>query len=241
MPRLFAPALITFALAAVTALAAPAHAADPFTDAVQAAYAPYRVALFRTNSQAQAESEQAVAQARKAWAAVVERFGRQPPAPYDRDARFAASLAEIDAAYETAARQVGRRQLAEAHESLEAVRDVLAELRRRSQVIVYSDHMNAYHAEMEHVLGEGPKLLAQPQGGMELLARTGALEYLAGRLESEAPEPLRADREFVQLLAAVRQSVAALKSALVSGDGAAAKAALGQIKKPYSQLFLKFG
>ena len=241
MPRLITPALIAFALAAAAAVAAPAHAADPFTDAVQAAYAPYRVALFRTNSQAQAESEQAVAQARKAWAAVAERFRRQPPAPYDRDARFAASLAEIDTAYETAARQVGQRQLAEAHETLEAVRDLLAALRHRSQVIVYSDHMNAYHAEMEHLLGEAPKLLAQPQGTMELLARTGALDYLAGRLEREAPETLRADREFAPLVAAVRQSVAALKAALVAGDGAAAQAALGQIKKPYSQLFLKFG
>jgi hypothetical protein len=241
MPRRFATAQIALALAAAAALAAPAHAGDPFTDAVQAACAPYRSALFRTNSQAQAESEQAVAQARQAWAAVVGRFGTQPPAPYDRDPRFAASLAEIDAAYERAATQVGQRRLAEAHETLEAVRDLLADLRRRSQVIVYSDHMNAYHAEMEHVLGEGPKLLAQPQGAMELLARTGALDYLAGRLESEAPEPLRADPEFAKLLAAVRQSVAALKSALVSGDGAAARAALGQIKKPYSQLFLKFG
>lgn len=241
MPRLFAPTLTALALALALTLAAPAHAADPFTDAVQAAYAPYRAALFRTNSQAQAESEQALAQARKAWAAVVERFGRQPPAPYDRDPRFAASLSEIDAAYERAATQVGQRRLAEAHDTLEAVRDVLTELRRRNQVIVYSDHMNAYHAEMEHVLGEGPKLLAQPQGSLELLARTGALEYLAGRLDGEAPEALRADPEFAKLVAAVRQSVAALKSALVSGDGAAARAALGQVKKPYSQLFLKFG
>lgn len=239
MPRPFAPALT--ALALTLALAAPARAADPFTDAVQAAYGPYRAALFRTNGQAQAESEQAVAQARQAWAAVVGTFGTQPPAPYDRDPRFAASLSEIGAAYERAATQVGQRRLAEAHETLEAVRDLLADLRRRNQVIVYSDHMNAYHAEMEHVLGEGPKLLVQPQGSLELLARTGALAYLAGRLESEAPEALRADVEFGKLLAAVRQSVATLKSALVSGDGAAARAALGQIKKPYSQFFLKFG
>jgi hypothetical protein len=165
MPGLFAPTLT--ALALTHALAAPTRAADPFTDAAQAACGPYRAALFRTNSQAQAESEQAVAQV---------------------------------------------------HETLETMRDLLADLRRRNQVIVYSDHMNACPAEMEHVLGEGPKLLAQPQGAMELLARTGALDYLAGRLQSDAPQALRAYREFVQLVAAVRQS--------------AARAALGQVKKP---------
>ncbi len=52
------------------------------TDAMQAAYAPYRDVLFRTNSKAQAESEQALAQARRAWADIVARFAKQPPAPY---------------------------------------------------------------------------------------------------------------------------------------------------------------
>jgi hypothetical protein len=172
---------------------------------------------------------------------VVERFAMKPPAPYDRDPRFAATLSEVGTVYERAAAQVGQQQLAEAHDTLEAARDLLADLRRRNQVVIYSDHMNAYHAEMEHVLGEGPKLLAQPQGAMQLMARAGALEYLAGRLDSEAPETLRAQPEFGKLVEAVQQTVAALKAALLAGDNAAAATALGQIKKPYSQLFLKFG
>ena len=34
----------------------PAFAADAVTDAMQAAYGPYRVALFKTNSNSQAEA-----------------------------------------------------------------------------------------------------------------------------------------------------------------------------------------
>lgn len=68
-----------FTLASLAAM--PALAADPVTDAMQAAYAPYRAALFRTNSKAQLESEQAVAQAHQAWKAISERFAGKPPAP----------------------------------------------------------------------------------------------------------------------------------------------------------------
>lgn len=229
------------AAAALLAAAVSAHAADAVTDAMQAAYAPYRAALFRTNSQAQAEAEQAMAQAQTAWQGVRERFARERPPPYDRDAGFAATLQQVSTVYERAAQQVRDKRLPEAHETLEEVRDLLADLRRRNGVVVFSDHMNAYHEEMEHVLGEGAKLLAQPQGAMRLMARVGTLGYLAGRLRSEAPAALSADADFATLVQAVQGSVAALEAALLAQDEAAVKAALGKLKAPYSRLFLKFG
>lgn len=57
----------------------PARAADAATDAIQAAYAPYRAALVRTNAKAQAESERAIADAIAAWRGVVERLGAAAP------------------------------------------------------------------------------------------------------------------------------------------------------------------
>jgi len=234
------PTLPLLALAAAL-LAAPAHAADPVTDAMVAAYAPYRAALFRTNSKAQAESEQAVAQAQLAWKALVERFAARPPAPYDRDAAFGPTLAQVAAVYDRAAVEVRERKLAEAHETLEQARDLMADLRRRNQVVVYSDHMNAYHEVMEHVLIDGPQMLAAPQGAGLLLAQTGALEYLARQLRSEAPPALRGDADFMSLLQAVEASVAALKTALLAQDMAAVRDAMGKLKPPYSRMFLKFG
>jgi hypothetical protein len=70
---------------------------------MQAAYAPYRVALFRTNSNAQAESQQAIAQAQQAWTKLTEQYSAKPPAPYDRDPAFAASLVEVSRVYDEAA------------------------------------------------------------------------------------------------------------------------------------------
>ena len=226
----------------LTLIIAPAtFAADALTDAMQAAYAPYRAALFRTNNKAQAESEQAIAQARQAWADIIARYAKQPPAPYDRDPTAAATLAEVAAVYASAAKQIATTQLVPAHETLEKARDLMSELRRRNGVVVFSDHMNAYHEQMEHVLNEGPAQLATTQGAQKLLARVGALDYLAERLRSHAPAALAANPDFVALQQQVQGSVVALRDALVLQDLAAAKLALEKVKKPYSQMFLKFG
>jgi hypothetical protein len=230
---------IFLAIGSLTGL--PAFSADFVTDAMQAAYVPYRTALFRTNSKAQLESEQAVAQAQQAWKAISDRFGTRPPAPYDRDPKFADSLAAVAAVYERAAQQIRDKGLAEAHETLEQARDLMADLRRRNDVVVYSDHMNAYHSEMEVLLDKGAQTLASPQGPLLLMARVGTLEYLARRLRTEAPTTLLREAEFTPLLEAVEASVSALRLAVLNQDAAAARAALGKLKGPYSRLFLKFG
>jgi hypothetical protein len=232
-------ASLFFTLVSLAAL--PAHAADPVTDAMQAAYAPYRAALFRTNSKAQPESEQAIAQAQQAWKAISERFAGKPSAPYDRDPEFAKSLAQVAAVYERAAQQIGDRRLADAHETLEQVRDLIAGLRRRNDVVVFSDHMNAYHAEMEHVLQQAQQVTGSSRDLMLLMARVGTLEYLARRLRSEASAALLREPDFQPLLDTVEASVAALRAAVLSQDAAAIRAAIDKLKGPYSRMFLKFG
>ena len=235
LPQVLAVSLLTLGL--------HAHAADPVTDAMQAAYAPYRAALFTTNGQDAAAATQALAQARAAWSALTRQHGAPAatPAPYDRDPAFTATLAQVDAVYAKAAGEVAAGRLPAAHETLEAARDLMADLRRRNQVIVFSDHMNAYHAEMEHVLQTGPALAGEPQGPVRLMAPAGALAYLARRLKQEAPAALQADPQFTSGLAAVLASVDGLQAALLSGDTARIRQALGQLKAPYSKLFLKFG
>lgn len=59
------------AVAVFVATLSQAQAADPFTDAVQQAYAPYRVALFKTSSGSLAEAREAVDKAGKAWETVI--------------------------------------------------------------------------------------------------------------------------------------------------------------------------
>jgi len=230
------------ALALALALwAAPAWAADAVTDAMQAAYVPYRAALFKTNAKAQAESEQTVADARAQFRALAERYADKAPAPYDRDPEFAATLKKVDQVLAQADAQIKARNLAQGHETLEQVRDLLGELRRRNGVVVFSDHMNAYHQEMEHVFDGGAATLAKPGGMLSLAGQAAVLDYLAKRLKSEAPAALARDGEFTSQVGAVQASVNALRAAIERQDEAAVREAITKIKSPYSRLFIKFG
>lgn len=229
------------ALSLCLGLAASAHAADAVTDAMQLAYAPYRVALFSTSGKSQSEARSAVEQAQAALGRVVDQYGKLPPAPYDRDAGFAGSLAQVRSIYEKAALEIDAGKLPQAHETLEEARDVLAALRKRNGVIVFSDLMNAYHAEMEHLLNTGPQLLVAPQGLLQLNAQAGVLNYLARQLRLQASATLLQNAEFDTLLKAVEASVGALGAAAGAQDAAALKEAMGKVKAPYSKLFLKFG
>lgn len=235
------PSFKTIALALSFTLAGMAHAADPVTDLMQAANAPYRMALYKTNGKSQQEAQQALTQAQAIWSKLQTQFAAKPAAPYDRDAAFAASVDEVSQVYQQAAKEVAAGELSQAHNTLERVRDVTADMRLRNNVVVFSDHMNAYHSQMEVILIHGSDTLAEPQGLLKLTAQTGALSYLAKQLEQQAPQTLRQNAEFASLLQAVQQSVDKLEAALLSQDTAAAKEASSKLKGPYSKLFAKFG
>jgi hypothetical protein len=218
-----------------------AHAADAVTEAMQAANAPYRMALYKTNGKSADEALQALVQAQKSWAQLGAQFGSKPVAPYDRDSAFAASVQEVSKVYIQAVAEVNAGQLTTAHNTLERVREVMSDMRQRNNVVVFSDHMNAYHAQMEVIMIHGSDTLAEPKGLLRLTAQSGALTYLAKQMAIQAPESLSKNTEFTGLLAAVNQSVATLESALLNQDTAAIKDAIGKLKGPYSKFFSKFG
>lgn len=228
-------------LSALLALATSAQAADPVTEMMLAANAPYRMALYKTNGKVQEEAQAAVQQAQAAWSKLASQFGTKPAAPYDRDTAFAASVSEVSKVYDQALKEVNASQLTTAHNTLERVREVMADMRQRNGVVVYSDHMNAYHSQMEVILIHGGETLAQPKGLLLMTAQVGALSYLAKQLEAQAPADLKKNEEFNGLLKAVNQSVLGLEAALLNQDAAAAKEAAGKLKGPYSKLFAKFG
>lgn len=231
----------SLALLSISLVTSSAMASDPVTDAIQQAYAPYRAALFHTNAKQQVDSEKALTLARQQWSELISRFAGNPPAPYDRDSVFATSMAQVNGIYEKAEREARASNFAQAHETLEQVREIIAELRRRNQVTSFSDQMNAYHAEMEHMLTDGPRKLVDPDGMLQLLGQVGVLEYLARRLFTEAPTSLANEGDFVTLAKAVEKSVAELKSALLAQDGKLAKEAMSKLKGPYGRMFLRYG
>ena len=218
-----------------------ASAADPLTDAMQQAYVPYRVVLSRTNTKMQVESRQAIAQVQQRWDQLVAQFGANPPPPYDRDPTIADAMAEVSQVYVQAADEIDKNQLAEAHETLERARRVMAEMRHRNNVVVYSDHAMAYLAQRDWVLNDGPQTLDEPNGLLRLSAQVGVLDYMAGKLKSEAPAEYANNETFATMLKAVDKSVSDLKAAMLSQDAVKIREAINNIKLPYGKLFITFG
>ena len=222
-------------------VAGSVHAADPLTDAMQKAYAPYRVVLSKTNNKLQDESRKAIADAQQSWESVVSQFAANPPAPYDRDTAVKKTMVEVSKVYAKAAGEIEKNQLVEAHETLEEARRLMAELRHRNNVMVYSDYAMAYLAQRDWILNEGPKILEEENGLLTLSAQFGVLEHMAAKLKSEAPADYLANEKFVAMFGDVEKSVANLKAALLTRDATQIKPAIANIKLPYGKLFITFG
>ena len=157
--RIRLPAL-ALGIIVLTASAALAGQFAEFEKQVQAVYVPYRNALFQTNKKDKAASEQALGRFSSDWTALTARWGKEPPPQYVDDARFASTLADVASAAENARGAISKGDLADAHEILERVRDLLGDLRGRNGIVTFSDRMNAYHEAMEHIL-------ASPYGGYD--------------------------------------------------------------------------
>lgn len=207
----------------VAASAAEATTMRQAEAGIAAAYAEYRTALSRSNQNDRAGTEAAIDAFAAAWARLAEAWRSAPPPQYAEDPAFPATVAAV-ARIAAEARARAATDVAAAHESLEAIRDQLAALRARNGVVVFSDHVNAYHEAMEHVItGQYGGLDAD---GLQALRDDAAvLLHLARRLGDN--RPASADpAAFEALFGPVRASAEALLAAL---------------KAPFSRLFLRFG
>jgi hypothetical protein len=231
----FRTGLLALAAAVIVLTASGALAGQfaEFEAQLRAAYAPYRNALFQTNKKDKAASEGALKKFSSDWTALAARWGKEPPPQYVDDARFASTLAVAHVA-------IAKGDLADAHEILERIRDLLGDLRSRNGIVTFSDRTNAYHQAMEHTL-------MKPYGGCdakglgELREDASALAYLFRQLETHAPVYFTGENEFSQTLSGVKVSVENLLSAARSADPVAVRQAVQKLKQPYSALFLKFG
>lgn len=223
------------------ALSATAGLAGPFRDAedqMRAAYADYRVALFRTNQNDAAASRAAVADFAAKWERLAADWRRSPPPQYADDPRLGATLDEVARVNAEAARLVEAGRIADAHEVLEKIRDAIGALRARNGVVTFSDHMNAYHEQMEKVL-LGTYDGFSPAGLAALRDDVAVLAYLADELKKQ--RPAAAAPAIDEAIAPVLASVEAVRKAAAGADVAAIREALKTLKPAYSRLFLRFG
>ena len=226
-------------LAAALTIASGVCYAGPFQDfenQARTAYGAYRAALFSTNTGNVEKSIAAVEKFSQGWSGLTTKWSANPPPQYSTDAAFAKDMMEISAIASKSLTQARTGDLKTSHVTLERIRDMLTDIRRRNGVISYSDHVNEYHAHMEHVLR------ARYAGDRNRLsADAGVLAYLAKRLETEAPSAYRQDTDFKKALDGVKASVSEFVKAVATSDVSAIGAARKRLKKPYAMLFVRWG
>lgn len=225
----------TFALLAVLALPAAAEA-GPVADSERAlrnAYADYRTALFQTNAKNAEATRRALDGFSVKWTAL----SRVPAPPqYADDPDWTAMLARVAAFIKQAEDEVRKDRLAEAHDVLEKIRDEIGNLRLRNGLFSFSDRMNAFHEEMEHLLET--RVDAATMG--ELRERAAVLAYLADQI-GKYPAPEANAPDYAATLQALTNAVDALVQAVRTGNADMVRAAFANLKPAYSRMFIKFG
>ncbi|WP_316858294.1 hypothetical protein [uncultured Cohaesibacter sp.] len=213
-----------------------------FDGDVDKAYAAYRVALFKSNQKDEEATKKAIAKFQSVWTGTILSNYTSAPAKYAGEKNWTATLEKIGAIADEAANVTMQGKILEAHEVLEEIRDQLDGLRDRNGVRVFSNFVNAYHTEMEHVMGT--EITADNWNDAlrgDLREKLGILTYLAKDLAAHAPEALRENEEFGSLLKGLEGSIDQLRNALEANDPEAVKKAVGGLKPAYAKLFVKFG
>lgn len=228
-------------VALCAALFAGPAAAGPLADfeaEMRAAYAQYRAALFNTGRRDGAdEAGKALADFIARWQTLSARYAAAPPPHFAEDPEWSDTLAAITDIARRARDEIAQNALPQAHVTLEEIRALVGELRRRNNVFTFSDRMNAFHEEMEELLSVDPRQVrAKEQQG-----QVAVLTYLAENLEKNAPEPLQQDKDFERQLEGLFAAIQQTRAAIDGGKPDTIERAFKTLKAAYGRLFVKFG
>lgn len=236
MKRLLATA---FVLSLTVAPVAAGPVAD-FENSYNVAYFSYRTALFATNTGDTAKSVGALKQLENNWTGLMTQYRASPPPQFEADPLWDQTIEDVTNLLDRSKTLADAGDLPAAHETLEGIREALGALHARNHVETFSDRMNAYHTEMEVILGSDTANM-DVEVKRALLEHSAVLAYLATDVLSAPPAAALESPEFATLAAGLQTSVDQFVDAARSGDDAALLEAIGALKVPYSKLFLKFG
>lgn len=213
-----------------------------FNSDVEKAYAAYRKALFQTNKKDAEKSTKANEMFINGWGVIKETYAKAPPEVFSTDPEWANTLSSIAEIAQKGQGQITAGQLAEAHETLEAIRDELSDLRKRNSVIIFSDHVNSYHEVMEKLLaGNNTPDEINESSVVDIRGRLAVLIYLANEIEANAPKKYRDNESYMKLQEGLFVSLEKLTQAIATDDSNAISKAINMLKPAYAKLFLNFG
>jgi hypothetical protein len=213
-----------------------------FQEEVNQAYASYRMALFQTNKKNQAKSLERAVSFQQQWLAITDKYIEAPPEIYASDQQWGDTLLKIGDIAGLSILEMLDGKLSDAHETLEAIRDELGALRQRNQVSMFSDHVNNYHEAMESLLHLRLKPIdIDSKTMLTIREELAVLEYLAKKMQENAPANYLKNEKFNQAMEGVLDSLKNLRKAVNENNPEKVAKTIKALKPAYAKVFIKFG
>lgn len=190
---------------------------------------------------------------RAAFRKLAERWKQIQPALAETlagDEKWMGELAAIDEIMQVSGRQIQAGQFAEAHETLEAVRDLMMEARRRQGVMYPLDSLSDFHSTMEDIvkpamLWTPAKLSSEDLAGLRELVAVADEKWRVAENTKFNLDDFQIDQAKAQqlrpLIAQVRRAISELEDALEAGDKQAIIQAARGLKPPFAKTYMFFG
>lgn len=214
-----------------------------FNESVAAAYRHFRGASFylRTGNLAVATFELDDMQA--AWRAVETRFSAAPPDSFAADPAWRETLRDIGARIENALRAAEEGDLKRTVSAVGPVRGLLAALRARNNVYVFSDCVNEANAAGEAILAFRPRPHAFDDDDWvnRLRAQAAVVAYIYAKCGRAAPLVLRNDAGFNRLIDGALDEMASVLIAIATKNSRLLAITLGEFRSFDRILFLNYG
>jgi hypothetical protein len=238
----FAAAMV----ALLTALLAPTalFADDPdFQSAYDGAYEHYREASFHGRTGNTPVAALALDEFIVKWSALEARFADSPPAEYAGDANWKTTLGKILARAETGLNALDADDPEAAREAINPIRGILGDLRRRNNVVTFSDHVDALSAAMDVLARYRREVKDLGDAEMVAMAREQAaiVAALFEECRSEAASDVVDDPEFKRLVDGAAESMEKLRESLETGDILLYRIGIGELRSYERIMFLRFG
>lgn len=176
------------------------------------------------------------------WASLREAYEASPPETYADDPEWRETLAEIEATNNRALELLNAGDQATAYETIAGLQRLFAELRARNGVVSYSDHVNGYDAVIKRLSAfrAWDKVLDDDDWHEMARLADEAGDAIAA-LESNAPEALRDNPDFLRTLENNKDALARYREHVADRNERGAKGSIRDLRSAYGLLFLKYG
>lgn len=207
------------------------------------AYPHYREAVFYTRTGNTPVAALALDEFVVKWSALVEAHGDSPPGEYAGDEAWKSTLQDILTRAETGLEALDADDPEAAADSIGPIRAILGDLRRRNNVVTWSNRVDALSTAMDLLARYRKEVRNLEDDAAVALVRDQAalVQTLFEKCQAEAAPDLAADPEFIRLIDGAAESMGRLLEALETKDPLLLRIGIGELRSYERIMFLRFG